>query len=221
MTDGQPTGQQVATDSRSPRPGDAGPGSLTASAASGTSQKNVDGQAVAITVFSAMRRWGLIELPLFILFLKRGNALNALRRLSFIHAARWAIIRKLPANGDYPETRLRFPRLYFESNFNGGWEEYIDAFSYILHVGMWAFWGSSYGFPRALPPSPFKAYIRRNEYEAGHYYSAYPDSTSTMVLAGRTLSPKVAVLRAAADNMTPDQFARAWAQFLEESQTCL
>lgn len=169
-----------------------------------------------------MRRWGLAELPIFILFIKRGkNSLNTLKRLSFIHAARWSIIRKLPANGNYPETKLRFPRLYFESNFNGGWEEYIDAFSYTLTLGMWAFWGSSYGFPGALPPSPFKAYIRRNEYVAGHYYSAYPDATATMVLAALTLSPKVSQLRAGANTMSPDEFAEAWTQFLNESQACL
>ena len=48
---------------------------------------------------------------------------------------------------------------------------------------MKAFWGSSYGFPGALPTGPFKDYIRRNEIDASHYYSAYPDATMTMVLA--------------------------------------
>ncbi|MBV9194989.1 MAG: hypothetical protein JO168_12660 [Solirubrobacterales bacterium] len=197
-------------------------GALRASSASGTSEQNVDGEAIAITVFSAMRRWGLLELPIFFLFVRRGrDSLRILKELSFIHAARWSVIRRLPANGDYPERRLRFPRLYFESNFNGGWEEYIDAFSYTLTLGMWAFWGSSYGFPSALPPSPFKAYIRRNEYEAGHYYSAYPDATATTVLAALRVSPKVAALRAAANAMSPEQFAQAWSDFLRDEQRSL
>ena len=34
-------------------------------AGAGTDDDNVDGQAVAITVFSAVRWWGRIELPLF------------------------------------------------------------------------------------------------------------------------------------------------------------
>ena len=41
--------------------------------------------------------------------------------------------------------------LFFESNFNGGWEEYIDAFSYILTRGMRRSWGSSLRLPGAAP----------------------------------------------------------------------
>jgi hypothetical protein len=197
-------------------------GPLRGSAASGTSAKNVDGDAVALTVLSAMRQWGLLELPVFFFFIRRGRkSLTDLKKLSFIQAARWSIIRRLPANGSYPETRLRFPLLYFESNFNGGWEEYIDAFSYTLTTGMFGFWGSSYGFPGALPASEFKEYIRRNEYEAGHYYSAYPDATATTVLAALELSPKVAALRAAAEQMTAEQFAQAWSEFLRDEQGSL
>jgi hypothetical protein len=195
---------------------------LRGSAASGTSAKNVDGDAVAITVLSAMRQWGLLELPLLFFFIRRSqNSLKTLKQLSFIQAARWSIIRRLPANGSYPETQLRFPLLYFESNFNGGWEEYIDAFSYTLTTGMFGFWGSSYGFPGALPASEFKDYIRRNEYEAGHYYSAYPDGTATTVLAALGLQPKVAALRTAADQMTAEQFAQAWSDFLRDEQASL
>src|ERR1700749_2037679 len=191
-------------------------------AASGTSIRNVDGEAVAITVFSTVRFWGLLELPLFFLFIRLGkNSLSTLKQLSFIHAARWSLVRRLPANGDQPEIRLRFPHLYFESNFNGGWEEYIDAFSYVLTTGMWGFWGSSYGFPGALPASEFKDYIRRNEYEAGHYYSAYPDGTATIVLSALDLAPKVAALRADAEHMTAEQFAQTWSEFLRNEQASL
>ena len=201
---------------------DAGAGSLRGSAASGTSAKNVDGDAVAITVLSATRQWGLLELPLLFFFIRRGkNSLTVLKRLSFIQAARWSLIRELPANGSYPKTKLRFPMLYFESNFNGGWEEYIDAFSYTLTLGMFGFWGSSYGFPGALPASEFKDYIRRNEYEAGHYYSAYPDGTATTVLAALDLQPKLAALRRQADQMSSEQFAQAWSEFLSAEQASL
>ncbi len=192
------------------------------SAASGTSERNVDGEAVALTVFSTVERWGLVELPLFFQVIRRGRgSLNRLKELSFIHAARWSLVRGLPANGTQPATKLRFPHLYFESNFNGGWEEYIDAFSYVLTAGMWGFWGSSYGFPGALPPSPFKDYIKRNEYEAGHYYSAYPEATATTVLSALELAPKVSALRGRAAKMSPEQFSVAWRSLLLEMQSCL
>jgi hypothetical protein len=189
---------------------------------SGTSERNVDGAAVALTVFSAVKPWGLLELPLFFLFVRvRPNALAKLRRLSFIHAARWSVVRRLPANGSEPERRLRYPRLYFESNFNGGWEEYIDAFSYVLTLGMWALWGSSHGFSWALPAGPFKSYIRAHAYTASGFYSAYPEATATTVLAALELEPRVRLLREHAADLSPDEFARRWATLLREGQMCL
>ena len=150
------------------------------------------------------------------------GSLKTLRELSFIHAARWSLLYRLPANGSRPEIALRYPHLYFESNFNGGWEEYIDAFSYVLTTGMWGFWGSSYGFPQALPTAPFKQYIRANSYAAGHYYSAYPEATATTVLAALELAPQIEALRARAGTMSDDEFAqRVAAVSSSEIQTCL
>jgi hypothetical protein len=197
-------------------------GRIASLAASGTPIRNVDGEAVALTVFSTVRRWGLLELPVFFLFIRRGkNSLSTLKQLSFIHAARWSLVRRLPANGPQPEIRLRFPHLYFESNFNGGWEEYIDAFSYVLTLGMWGFWGSSYGFPNALPSGPFKQYIRDNEFEASHYYSAYPQATATVVLSALEIAPKLAALWDQAQSMSAEQFHAAWQTLLTDGQSCL
>ena len=196
--------------------------STVASAASGTSMRNVDGQAISSTVFSCVKSWGTVWLPLFFMFIRgRRGSLKTLKQLSFIHSARWSLVRRLAENGDQPERRLRFAHLYFESNFNGGWQEYIDAFSYVLTLGMWGFWGSSYGFPHALPAGPFKDYISRNEYEADHYYSAYPVATTTMVLAALELEPKVVALRRQASQMSPESFNMAWRSLLSESQSCL
>jgi hypothetical protein len=193
-----------------------------ASSASGTGAGNIDGEAVAITVFSTVKWWGRIELPLFFLFIRlRSSSLGDLKKLSFIHAARWSLVRWLPGNGGQPPRKLRHAHLYFESNFNGGWEEYIDAFSYVLTRGMWAFWGSSYGFPNALPPSPFKDYIRRNEYEANHFYSAYPATTTTTIVAALELAPRLDALRQKAPDMSAEEFAHAWRGLLSGSQSCL
>jgi hypothetical protein len=59
------------------------------------------------------------------------------------------------------------------SNFNGTWDQCIDAFSEVVPARTKAIWGSSYGFPGPIPVEPFKSYIRRNEYIANHYWSAY------------------------------------------------
>lgn len=192
-------------------------------AAAGTEDRNVDGNAIALTVFSAVRWWGQIELPLFFEYLRRGSgSLGDLKALSFIHAARWSLVDRIPYNGSpQPQRKLNYPHLYFESNFNGGWEEYIDAFAYVLRLGMFGFWGSSYGFPGALPSGPFKLYIRRNAVVASHYYSAYPEATATMVLGALKVEPRVAELKARANTMSPDEFAAEWRKLLIDLQPCL
>jgi hypothetical protein len=188
--------------------------------ATGTEPRNVNGQAIALTVFSTVKWWGRLWLRLVFLFARLvPSSRGTLAKLSFIHFARWSLVRRLPANGpSHPERKLRYPHLFFESNFNGGWEEYIDAFSYILTDGMKKFWGSSYGFPGPLPTAPFKKYIHDNEVEASHFYAAYPEATTTMVLQARDLEGKLSTLRERAAGMDPEAFAAAWRAFLTDVQ---
>ena len=191
--------------------------------ATGTQPRNHDGQAIAITVFSTIKLPGRVFLPILFAVTRRIPKLTGtLRQLSFIHFARWTLIGRLPYNGPpQKKGRFRYPHMYFESNFNGGWEEYIDAFSHILTSGMTAFWGSSYGFPKPLPTAPFKRYIQDNETEADHYYSAYPDATSTMIQRALVLDDKLAKLKRDARRMDPDAFAAAYRTFLTETQNAL
>ncbi len=191
--------------------------------ATGTAGGNIHGQAIAITVFSTIKWWGKPFLPILFNVTKRVPKLTVtLVQLSFIHFARWSVIKKIPYNGPpQSKQKLRYPHMYFESNFNGGWEEYIDAFSHILTSGMAAFWGSSYGFPKALPTAPFKEYIQRNETEASHYYCAYPESTITMVKAALEVEGKLAPLKRRAEGMSPEAFEAAWKRFLTDAQRAL
>lgn len=191
--------------------------------ATGTHPRNYDGQVIAITVFSTIKLQGRVFLPVLFAVTRRVPKLTGtLRQLSFIHFARWTVIGKLPYNGPpQKQGRFRYPHMYFESNFNGGWEEYIDAFSHILTSGMTAFWGSSYGFPKPLPTAPFKRYIQDNETEADHYYCAYPEATSTMIQRALVLDERLAKLKRDAKRMDPDAFAVAYRTFLTESQHAL
>ncbi len=185
----------------------------------GTAARNVDGKAIAITVFSTVKWPGRIWLPA--VFWVGSNIptpfATTLSKLSFIHFARWTLVREMPDNGQ-PDETLHYPHLYFESNFNGGWEQYIDAFSHILTTGMKIFWGTSYGFPQPLPTGPFKVYIQRNEVPASHFYSAYPQATTTMVLSGLELERKLARFDALSDELDDEAFAAAWRDFLTDVQ---
>ena len=191
--------------------------------ATGTASRNIDGQAISITVFSTIKWWGKLFLPVLFAVTKRVPKLTTtLVQLSFIHFARWSLVREIPYNDmPQPEQKLRYTHMYFESNFNGGWEEYIDAFSHILTGGMAGFWGSSYGFPKALPVGPFKEYITENETEASHYYSAYPEATITMIKASLELDDKLAPLKRGAKGMSPETFEKAYTKMLTDAQRCL
>ncbi len=131
-----------------------------------------------MTVFTPVKPvWGqLWTRAVFIWVRASATGTPDIHTLSFIHFARWGLIRRLPDFGQ-PRERLRHPLFMFESNYNGSFEAYIDAFAQVLGKGMSAFWGSSYGFPGPLPVRPFKEYIRANEFVTAHYYSAYPTAS--------------------------------------------
>jgi hypothetical protein len=193
----------------------------------GTATPNVDGKAIAITVFSTVRWPGRVWLPAVFFVGTHCSGLPVVRtlpdklaRLSFIHFARWTLVRGLPDNGQ-PAEQQKYPHLYFESNFNGGWAEYIDAFSHILTTGMKIFWGTSYGFPQPLPTGPFKVYIQRNEAVASHFYSAYPQATTTMILGALELEERLDRFDEETAALSDAEFADRWRELLADVQELL
>jgi hypothetical protein len=178
---------------------------------------NIEGKATAITVLTPVRRGGP-EL-LSVVFWAGRNVKATLRKLetlSFIHFARWAVIRRFPDGG--AGERLGHPYLLFESNFNGTWDQYIDAFSEVVPFRMKAIWGTSYGFPGPQPVEPFKEYIRHNEFVANHYWSAYPGATTTEIVSAGHVESELQRLRERAASLTPDGFRAAYDSFLASIQ---
>jgi hypothetical protein len=178
---------------------------------------NVEGNATAITVLTPVKRWGPLALRLVFWAGRNIKAtLKKLETLSFIHYARWAVVKRFP--DDAGGERLKHTYLLFESNFNGTWDQYIDAFSEIVPTRMKAIWGTSFGFPGPLPVEPFKAYIRRNEFVANHYFSAYRDATTTEIVSAAHVEVELGQLVGSSAGMEPDAFAAAYQTFLTEVQ---
>jgi hypothetical protein len=212
--------KKAAAATPSPVPGPTAPQPTT----TGTSPGNIDGLAIAITVFSTMKWWGKPWLKgIFLMPKLLPHRSATLKQLSFIHFARWSVVSELADPAD-PATKrkLNHGHLYFESNFNGGWEEYIDAFSHVLTDKMTQLWGSSFGFPGPQPTVPFKDYIKRSEkrLEASHFYSAYPEATVTMITQSLALDEQLAGLKAIAADLTPEEFAQAFQAAVAEGQRC-
>jgi hypothetical protein len=178
---------------------------------------NVEGKATALTALTPVRRGG--PLLLWIVFWAARNVastLAKLEQLSFIHYARWAVIKRFPdgAGGE----RLGHSYLLFESNFNGTWDQYIDAFSQVVPFRMKAIWGTSVGFPGPLPVDPFKNYIRRNEFVANHYWSAYSGATTTEIISAGRVASALADFRARASALEPDAFKAEYETLLAKVQ---
>jgi hypothetical protein len=181
----------------------------------------VDGRATAITVMTPIKPG---ETPLVRLVMFAGEHISvlneALAQLSFIHYARWSILTGLPYNGPPQEKDdLHYDYLIFETNFNGTWDEYIDAFSEVVPDRMKAIWGTSFGFPGPRPVGPFKDYIHANDLAISHYYGAYPEATTKTVLAALRLSEKFAAFHSSSATIAdPDDFKRAYDAFLSDIQ---
>lgn len=137
------------------------------------------GRGAALTVLSPMPRLWAGPLRFILYVRKLLGPSRDLQRMSFIHFAHWTVITKFP----FQRRRARYAYLLFRSDFNGDWDEYIDAFSIMIPRRMALIWGWSYGFPGALPTAPFRAYIGRNDLPVDHYWAAYPESSVTEVTA--------------------------------------
>jgi hypothetical protein len=178
---------------------------------------NVEGKATAITVLTPVKPWGRPILALVFLAGRRLTfTLKKLHQLSFIHYARWAVIPRFPDGGG--GERLHHSYLLFESNFNGAWDEYIDAFSEVVPDRMRLIWGTSYGFPGPIPVEPFKTYIRKNEYVANHYWSAYPGASTTEIIAAQRVAEALDRFKRRSRGLEPEAFAAAYRTFLREVQ---
>jgi hypothetical protein len=178
---------------------------------------NVDGKATAITVLTPLKPTGRLRLALVFLAGRRITAtLRKLQMLSFIHYARWAIVERFPDGGG--GEKLHHSYLFFESNFNGTWDQYIDAFSEVVPLRMKAIWGTSYGFPGPIPVEPFKAYIRRNEFVSNHYWSAYPEASTTEVISAARVAAALERFRRESASLHGDEFRVAYDRFLTEVQ---
>ncbi len=102
---------------------------------------------------------------------------GSLNGLTTIHFARWAIL-------DDGAT------LFFESNYDGNWEQYIGDFVDKASGGMDGIWGNCIGFPPrgSKDLQAFKKIIIDHQVRAEVFYSAYPQHSVRNILNDLELS---------------------------------
>ncbi len=187
--------------------------------------RDVCGRVTALTTLSAVTprwaRWLRLYFAVRRLAPRLGELLSRpLRELSFIHFGRWSLLPP-SAGTESGGERRESAYLLFESNFNGRWDEYIDAFAYVLGQRMRLVWGGAYGFPGPRPAEPFKRYIRAHEYPASHYYAAHAETTATVVLAALELQDRFERFAHHTRRMSDEEFGQRFRDFHTEVQHLL
>ena len=178
---------------------------------------NIAGKAYAMNVVTPMRPW-LTWIQVVIFMFSRGSpgTLAGLLGLKLIHFARWVIIRRdqWPDLGQGRQKGLQNDYMLFLSNFNGTWDQYIDAFADGIPGGLDAFWYASTKYPHSIPISTFKNYIGVNQINTNYYYNATPGAAQRDIKAGLRVRQGVLDLAAIHAGGDVAAFAAAYRQTL-------
>lgn len=168
---------------------------------------NIAGKAYAMNAVTPMR-WYTAWLNRSAFWIASGPfgkyLTTGLVTLSLIHYARWAIVKpgKFPRlSQSQPKETVKYTYMFFFSNFNGSWAQYVDSFHMSIPVGLNLFWYKNLKYPGAVPLQPFHSYISFNQVWTNHYYNAYPIAASNDVKAAKRL--KAGLLKFIGDE-TPD-----------------
>jgi hypothetical protein len=186
---------------------------------------NINGKVYAMNAITPMRVWKTWILRLIFFILWNVKSLQQdLINLSFIQFARWVVVPRgrFPYLGapQQPES-LEYDYLLFFSNFNGTWNQYIDAFSAVLSNGLNLIWRWSEKFPGSTPVTIFKEYIGRVQFDTDFYFTAYPHATANDVKSAHIVQDAFDSLSSGAAAMSPEQFRAAYLDFVLSTQAHL
>ena len=146
---------------------------------------NIAGKAYGMNVLTPVPPWlTWLQVAIFMTVRALPSQLRGLLGLKLIHFARWVVIRRnqWPDLGQGKQT-LSNDYVLFISNFNGTWDQYIDAFADGLPTGLDLLWYASTKYPHSIPISTFKDYISANQFDTGYYYVATPGSAQRDIKA--------------------------------------
>jgi hypothetical protein len=178
---------------------------------------NLNGKAYAMNAVTPMKPWKtpILKLLFFILGLIKPLQKD-LKNLSFIHFARWVVIGRnsFPRLSDrQPREELRYDYMLFFSNFNGTWNQYIDAFSAVLFKGLDSIWIWSEKYPGSRPVSSFKRYISLVQFDTDYYFNVYPHAATNDVKAALRVQDALTKFAQTSQSLSPAEFEKAWLEF--------
>jgi hypothetical protein len=169
-----------------------------------------------LTATRAGRRWRAQRRKFWIAGRPRWIAKNianrrplpgTLKRLDFIHSAAWLRVERFPdvpgAVREHPDFRW----VLFVSNFNGGWEPYLDSFIDGFGHGIYGLWSKTQGFPRFPGPSTrydLHRWVKTRLVQSNLLYTAYPGATTHDVRAALRVTRELRSFVATSRTARPD-----------------
>jgi hypothetical protein len=117
-----------------------------------------------------------------------------------------------------PRERLRYGYMFFFSNFNGSWEQYVDSFSAAIPSGLDLLWFKNVAWPTSTPELPFHRYVEFNQVWTDYYYSAYPMAASNDIKAGQKVKERLRSLVTSVEQATPEAFLQQYNRMLKDLQ---
>ncbi|MGA9486216.1 MAG: hypothetical protein WBV25_03960 [Methylocella sp.] len=172
---------------------------------------NVAGKAYGMNAVTPMRPYKTwVQRTIFMASRALPSGLAGLLGLSIIHFARWVIIKReqWPDLGQGKQN-LQNDYMLFCSNFNGTWDQYIDAFSDGIPNGLDLFWFTSTQYPHSIPITPFKEYIRANQIDTDYYYNATPGAAQRDIKSALRIRRAILSLAGQHKTLTPEDFQKA------------
>jgi hypothetical protein len=186
---------------------------------------NINGKAYAMNAITPMKPWKTPLLKFIFFLLGAIKPLQKdLKNLSFIHFARWVVVgrHQFPHLSEkQPREELHYDYLLFFSNFNGTWNQYIDAFSAVLFQGLNLIWRWSEKYPGSRPVTDFKRYIALVQFDADYYYNVYPRASTNDVKAALRVQDALDQFSQTSQSLSPADFERAWLEFVVQVQSDL
>ena len=187
---------------------------------------NIAGKAYAMNVVTPIR-WYTAWINRLIFWaaqLPFLSVLNGLTTLSLIHYARWAIVKpsEFPRlDPSQPKETIKYSYMFFFSNFNGSWTQYVDSFHMAIPSGLDLFWFKNVKYPGSVPLQPFHAYITYNQIWTNHFYNAYPIAASNDVKAAKRIKAGLEQFIAGTKDESPDDFRKRYDALLNGLQNDL
>ncbi len=186
---------------------------------------NIAGKAYAMNVVTPVKGWYAWQAKFVFWFVVQfPSFLKGLINLSLIHYAHWSVVKpsEFPRlSPDQPAEDLNYHYMFFCSNFNGSWDQYVDSFSFAIPSGLNVFWRKNMGYPESIPLTPFHDYIRYNQVQTNHYYNAYPYAASNDVKSAKRVKAALIDFQATHLNDNTDAFVAAYNKLLISVQNDL